>query len=208
MIPYGVTRTQWVKKTNFLCCMNKILHINGLMQEKRNSIANAVELHLYCPNPSIYSSIYGCTAKAYLSVHMPVPLPVYPYAYEQLWFLNDNLISFSSYLKNIWCQVKISDNSMVRTSKVIWFYMHDGLSMTCVSNLWNVDLFTLGFFFMVSLMICPHVHFASADAQRDGIQHLIRQCGGRSLEAGLPHCIRGQPLERQAAQGVCRTPLT
>ena len=29
-------------------------HIDGLMQERRNSIANALELHLSCTNPSIW----------------------------------------------------------------------------------------------------------------------------------------------------------
>ena len=32
---------------------NMILHIDGLVQEKRNSIADALELHLSCTNPSI-----------------------------------------------------------------------------------------------------------------------------------------------------------
>ena len=32
------------------------LHIDGLVQEKRNSIANALELRLFCINPSICSS--------------------------------------------------------------------------------------------------------------------------------------------------------
>ena len=30
-------------------------HCNGLVQEKRNSISNAVELHLFCTNPSMYN---------------------------------------------------------------------------------------------------------------------------------------------------------
>ena len=29
-------------------------YFNGLVQERRNSIANAIELHLYCTNPSIF----------------------------------------------------------------------------------------------------------------------------------------------------------
>ena len=31
-------------------------HIDGLVQERRNSIANTLELHLSCINPSIYHS--------------------------------------------------------------------------------------------------------------------------------------------------------
>ena len=30
------------------------VYIDGLVQERRNSIANALELHLSCTNPSIY----------------------------------------------------------------------------------------------------------------------------------------------------------
>ena len=30
-----------------------VTHIDGLMQERRNSIANALELHLSCTNPSV-----------------------------------------------------------------------------------------------------------------------------------------------------------
>ena len=34
-----------------------VIHIDGLVQERRNTIANAVKLHLYFTNPSIYTSI-------------------------------------------------------------------------------------------------------------------------------------------------------
>ena len=34
-------------------------HIDGLMQERRNSIANAMELRLSCTNPSTRSIAYG-----------------------------------------------------------------------------------------------------------------------------------------------------
>ena len=33
-------------------------YIDGLVQEKRNSIANAHELHFSCTNPSIFSMTY------------------------------------------------------------------------------------------------------------------------------------------------------
>ena len=33
-------------------------YFDGLVQERRNSIANAPELHLYCTNPLIWSSVY------------------------------------------------------------------------------------------------------------------------------------------------------
>ena len=37
-----------------LTCAQHPAHIDGLVQERRNSIANALELHLSCTNPSIY----------------------------------------------------------------------------------------------------------------------------------------------------------
>ena len=45
--------------TNFnvglaICCQLLHLHIGGLVQERRNSIANTLELHLSCANPSNY----------------------------------------------------------------------------------------------------------------------------------------------------------
>ena len=53
----------WIFKSHFN--MADILHdshkkrqnIDGLVQERRNSIANALELHLSCTNPSTYSSL-------------------------------------------------------------------------------------------------------------------------------------------------------
>ena len=42
-----------------------IFHIDGLVQERRNSIANALELRLSCPNPSIWNLAYDI----YLSTH-------------------------------------------------------------------------------------------------------------------------------------------
>ena len=40
---------------NHLTVLNVILHIHGLVPERRNSIANALELRLSCTNPSIFS---------------------------------------------------------------------------------------------------------------------------------------------------------
>ena len=38
--------------------MEKYDHINGLVQERRNSIANTLELRLSCTNPSIFSDTF------------------------------------------------------------------------------------------------------------------------------------------------------
>ena len=46
----------WVNHCNNTTSLCQWCHIDGLMQERRNSIANALELHLSCTNPSIYSS--------------------------------------------------------------------------------------------------------------------------------------------------------
>ena len=50
MLPYGVTRPQWVNS----CSMATAYNINGLVQERCNSIANALELCFSCTNSSIY----------------------------------------------------------------------------------------------------------------------------------------------------------
>ena len=42
-----------IKPVNDLVCYNTILHIIGLMQERCNSIANTLDLHFCCTNPSI-----------------------------------------------------------------------------------------------------------------------------------------------------------
>ena len=43
--PYGVTRPQWV---------NSCFHFDGLMQDRCNSSALAIEIRLSCINPSIW----------------------------------------------------------------------------------------------------------------------------------------------------------
>ena len=47
----GVMVLQWISFN----LISSQLHIDGLVQERRNSIANALELRLSCTNPSIYS---------------------------------------------------------------------------------------------------------------------------------------------------------
>ena len=61
----------------FLCSPNKFsvikVYINGLMQERRNSIANALELLLSCTNPSIWSIAEPCgTLATLVPAHIPV----------------------------------------------------------------------------------------------------------------------------------------
>ena len=57
-----------------LCTMNcmgvhelNLYHINWLVQERRNSIANALELRLSCTNPSI------CSCIAFIKIHPFLP---------------------------------------------------------------------------------------------------------------------------------------
>ena len=63
LMPYGIPVPQWAKITTtkqnkticiFFYTVSTVLHINELVQEKRNSIANALELHLSCTNPSTW----------------------------------------------------------------------------------------------------------------------------------------------------------
>ena len=60
MSPNGATRPQWVKpretphtSPSQNCPIMALHYIDGLMQERCNSIANALELHLSCTNPLI-----------------------------------------------------------------------------------------------------------------------------------------------------------
>ena len=38
-------------------------HVDELMQERRNSTANALELRLSCTNPSMYSQVFATQVK-------------------------------------------------------------------------------------------------------------------------------------------------
>ena len=51
-----------------------ILHINGLVQERCNSIANALELHLSCTNPSICSHIWAAKWSTLKCLHDAPPV--------------------------------------------------------------------------------------------------------------------------------------
>ena len=46
-------------------------HVDGLVQERRNSIANALELHLSCSNPLMWCHCIGT-----LFIHRPIKAPV------------------------------------------------------------------------------------------------------------------------------------
>ena len=50
-------------------------HIDGLVQERRNSIANAPELRLSCNNPSMYTH-YPQVELMYLPIYLNQPITV------------------------------------------------------------------------------------------------------------------------------------
>ena len=59
---YWFLKISYVKKKFFFSnhyfftleiCLNRAVYIDGLVQERRNSIANTLELRLSCTNPSI-----------------------------------------------------------------------------------------------------------------------------------------------------------
>ena len=60
------------------------LHIDGLVQERRNSIANALELHLSCTNPSTCAFKQNFRANIVtLCLHMPIIwIPCYDWFYR------------------------------------------------------------------------------------------------------------------------------
>ena len=45
----------------------EVAHVDGLVQERCNSIANALELHLFCTDPSIF--LHGNQGHANLTVN-------------------------------------------------------------------------------------------------------------------------------------------
>ena len=59
-IVLGSTLNKWERSkksywlSHFLCFGNPELYVHGLVQEKRNAIANALELRLYSTNPWMY----------------------------------------------------------------------------------------------------------------------------------------------------------
>ena len=56
--PQVVYEIQPFEITSALPRKNELNHLDGLMQERRNSIANALELRLSYTNPSILSYMY------------------------------------------------------------------------------------------------------------------------------------------------------
>ena len=90
------TRPQWVNHDFWRCDFCQ--HIDGLVHERSNSNALALELHLSCSNPSIWGIKSGldlqvdvchCNPLCYPSVHYPR-------------YLN-RLIFLFSYVYNQWC---------------------------------------------------------------------------------------------------------
>ena len=58
------------------------LHVDGLVQERRNSIANVLELCLSCTNPSMYCFEYTAIYQSIISCHHRIqcwPRPIIPY---------------------------------------------------------------------------------------------------------------------------------
>ena len=62
---------------NLFGCYFQYVYIDGLMQERCNSIANALELHLPCTNPSI--CVFLCT-----SIYVPPPIDMCVFVYKYL----------------------------------------------------------------------------------------------------------------------------
>ena len=55
-LPYNLSI--YLSTFNCLYTLSVHEHIDELVQERRNSIANALELRLSCTNPSTYTSFY------------------------------------------------------------------------------------------------------------------------------------------------------
>ena len=69
---------------SLFCCIHKVMlyetvynifehDVDGLMQKRCNSIANAMELHLFCTNPSMLWHQYGINITSSLwRIHLPL----------------------------------------------------------------------------------------------------------------------------------------
>ena len=65
------------------CALYIVYYINGLVQERRNSMANALELCLSCSNPLLLPRL-GAAFDLRLAVS--VPLPIVMGIFVLLWF--------------------------------------------------------------------------------------------------------------------------
>ena len=74
------------KRTIFHC-----IDIDGLVQERRNSSALAIELRLSCTNPSIWMREWGWVCK-YLSIY------IYIYTFVGSWWLSNGMRWFPKWL--------------------------------------------------------------------------------------------------------------
>ena len=88
-----------------MSCFQFAFLINGFVQERRNSIANTLELHLTCINPSLYSVLFLLFLLTFFWLIVIA-------ACGLMWLFSPGfLLSFSAYIIN-WCRVAVSnDNS-------------------------------------------------------------------------------------------------
>ena len=84
----------------FICPIAFILNIYGLMQERCNSSALALELHLSCINPSIYVLFHFCVH----CIYNPIPLKL---GSKQKGCNVSDIIKCIILTKNVWILFKI-----------------------------------------------------------------------------------------------------
>ena len=107
------------------CCLILKTYIDGLVQERCNSIANALELHLSCANPLIYLHLFTWQ----WSIHAQLHLALIPRV----------CCLILRYISMGWCKKDVTPLLMhwsyvflVLTHWCIYIYLED--SEVCLSN--------------------------------------------------------------------------
>ena len=123
-----------------LICISAYLYIDGLVQERRNSIANALELHLSCTNPSywyhnilimnfILTKITFHTDKVLHCLFYATPGQKYPQSYGLS--LHD---SFPIWQQTI-CFLIVEEKSDIYSGTFYYLYQYTAIPHIFISNM-------------------------------------------------------------------------
>ena len=99
------------------CCHHDIQHINGLVQERCNSSALTMELHLSCTNTSIYPSYL-----MELCLSCTNPLIYQSYFHVQIYptdILSESLLS-AMFLMTLWGDQRPLKSSLIGLPNQVW----------------------------------------------------------------------------------------
>ena len=117
---------------------NMVLYINGLVQERRNSSALAMELHLSCTNPSIYCLAITRTNSATCpNSHNLITDKNLSTAIKTVHFKNTLVITCSHGLLEVW--VELYDIWHVSVHFCEYRYDNKVIFVWCIDLVWKVS---------------------------------------------------------------------